>query len=149
MLKHVLRSGLIVVFMSALGYAANSLTVVSSASDFQPVAPASIVTAFGSDVATLVSSATSATWPVSLGGTTVSIKDSGGVARPAAISFVSPGQVNFQIPAQTAVGPATVTITSSDETVSTGAVLVAAVGPGLFAANGNGQGAAAAVVVQV
>jgi len=71
------------------------------------------------------------------------------VARPAPIAFVSPGQVNFQIPAQTAAGPATATITSSDGTVSTGAVLVASVAPGLFAANSNGQGAAAAIVIQV
>lgn len=157
MLKHIVagrrflifRSGLILVLMSALGYAANSLTVVSSASDFQPVVPSSIATAFGSDVATTILSASSATWPVSLGGTTVSIKDSGGVARPAPIAFVSPGQVNFQIPAQTAAGPATVTITSFDGTISTGAVLVAAVAPGLFAANSNGQGAAAAIVIQV
>ena len=62
----ILRSGLILVLLSALGCAANSLTVVSSASDFQPVAPASIVTAFGSDLATTILSATSATWPVSL-----------------------------------------------------------------------------------
>src|ERR1700722_8995498 len=145
----ILRSGLILVLMSALGCAANSLTVVSSASDFQPFGPASIVTGFGTDVATTILSTTSVTWPDSLGGTTVSIKDSGGVARPAPISFVSPGQVNFQIPAQTAAGPATATITSADGTVSTGAVLVAAVAPGLFAANGNGQGGAWAVVVQV
>jgi uncharacterized protein (TIGR03437 family) len=145
----IVRSALILVLTSALACAANSLTVVSSASDLQPVAPASIVTAFGSDVATTTLSASSATWPVFLGGTTVSIKDSGGVARPAPIAFVSPGQVNFQVPAQTASGPATATIMSSDGTVSTGAVLIAAVAPGLFAANSNGQGAAAAIVIQV
>ncbi len=147
--KSSLRSGLILVMASALAYAANPLTVISSASPVQPVAPASIVSAFGSDVATTTSSVSSANWPASLGGTTVSITDSAGVARPAPIAFVSSGQVNFEVPAQSAAGPATATITSADGTVSSGPVQIAAVAPGLYSANSNGQGAAAAVVLQV
>jgi uncharacterized protein (TIGR03437 family) len=139
---------LVLVLASALASAASSLTVVSSASLTAPVAPLSSVTGFGSDLATKTLLVSSANWPTTLGGTTVSITDSAGVARPAPIAFVSPGQVNFQVPAQTATGPATATITSSDGTISTGAVQIAAVAPGLYTANSNGQGAAAALVGQ-
>jgi uncharacterized protein (TIGR03437 family) len=63
--------------------------------------------------------------------------------------FVSPTQVNYQIPPGTASGAATVTITSGDGTVSTGLALVNAVAPSLFTANGNGQGVAAALALRI
>ncbi len=143
------KFGAILVLASGLASATNSVSVVSSASNLpSPAAPQSIVTGYGSDLATAILSANSATWPTSLGGTTVSVTDSSGVAQPAPIDFVSPGQVNFLIPAEAATGAATVTITSSDGTVSTGTVQIAAVAPGLFSANSNGQGVAAALVIQ-
>ncbi|MDQ3013791.1 MAG: hypothetical protein M3X11_24190, partial [Acidobacteriota bacterium] len=63
--------------------------------------------------------------------------------------FVAPAQVNYLIPAGTAAGVATVTITSGDGTVSTGVVQIVAVAPGLFSANASGQGLAAATVLRV
>src|SRR5205823_154648 len=63
--------------------------------------------------------------------------------------FVSPTQVNYQIPVETATGAATVTIRSGDGTVSIGVAQIAVVVPGLFAANANGQGVAAAVALRV
>ena len=140
---------LLLVLASALAYGATPVTVVSSASGTAPVAPSAIVEAFGSDLATGVQLTPSSTWPLSLGGTTVSVKDSGGVARAAAIDFVSPLQVNFQIPPQTAAGAATVTISSADGTTSTGTVQIAEIAPGIYSANANGKGAAAAIVVEV
>jgi uncharacterized protein (TIGR03437 family) len=134
---------------SALAAGVSSVTVLSSASSTAPVAPSSIAEAFGSDLATTTQQTSSASWPVSLGGTTVSITDSAGVAHAAGINFVSRLQVNFQIPPETATGAATVTITSGDGTSSTGTVQIASVAPGLYAANANGQGAAAAIVLSV
>jgi uncharacterized protein (TIGR03437 family) len=85
-----------------------------------------------------------------LAGTTVRVKDNAGIELFATLFFVSPTQVNYQIPSGTAAGAATVTITSGDGTVSTGLALIkAAVAPGLYTANGNGQGVAAAVAVRI
>jgi uncharacterized protein (TIGR03437 family) len=63
--------------------------------------------------------------------------------------FVAPGQINYQVPAGTAHGPATVTITGGDGSVSLGTTQIAAVAPGLFAANANGQGVPAAIALRV
>jgi len=69
--------------------------------------------------------------------------------RAAPLFFVSPMQVNYQIPPGTALGPASVTITSGAGKVSLGTALISTVAPGLFAANGNGQGVAAAVALRI
>src|ERR1700722_8674772 len=124
-------SGLLLLLVSALASGAGSVTVLSSASSTAPVAPASIAEAFGSDLATTTQQTSLASWPVSLGGTTVSITDSAGVVHAAGINFVSRLQVNFQIPPETATGAATVTIKSGDGTSSTGTVQISAVAPGL------------------
>jgi uncharacterized protein (TIGR03437 family) len=145
----LLLAGLLLVLYSNPALAANTLAVVSSASYTTPVAPSSIAEGFGSDLATKTLVTPLPVWPLSLGGTTVSVTDSAGVARSAPIDFVSSGQVNFQIPPQTAVGTATVTIVSGDGTSSTGTVEITVVAPGLYSANANGQGAAAAIVVEV
>src|SRR4030095_778036 len=49
----------------------------------------------------------------------------------------------------TAAGTGVITVTSGDGIVSMGAVNIAAAAPGLFAANANGQGVAAATVLRV
>ncbi|MBI3426604.1 MAG: hypothetical protein HY011_27055 [Acidobacteria bacterium] len=77
------------------------------------------------------------------------VRDSAGVERPAPLFFVAAGQVNYLLPAGTAAGAATVTITSGSGKLALGAVRIAAVAPGLFAANANGQGVPAAVALRV
>jgi uncharacterized protein (TIGR03437 family) len=113
------------------------------------LASEAIVAAFGSSLATRLETATSLPLPTSLAGTVVRVRDSAGTQRDAPLFFVSPTQVNYQIPAGTENGAATVTITSGDGSVSSGAVTIATVAPGLFAANANGQGVAAAVALRV
>ena len=127
------------------------VVTVSSASFEQgaPVAPDSIASGFGDELATATESATSVPLPSDIAGTTVVVTDSGGVKRPAALFFVSPRQVNFLIPAGTATGPATLTVTSGDGEVSTGSVEIAAVSPALFTANATGGVVAAASVLRV
>lgn len=124
-------------------------TMVSAASFRAPVAAEAIVSAFGAFLATSTTVASTTPLPTSLAGTRVFIKDAAGTERAAPLFFVSPGQVNFQVPPGTTNGAATVTITSGDGSVSTGTVTIAAVAPGLFAANADGQGVAAAVALRV
>jgi uncharacterized protein (TIGR03437 family) len=113
------------------------------------LAAESIATAFGTGLATAARAALSLPLPTNLNGTTVSVRDGAGVERAAPLFYVSPTQVNYLVPAGTAAGGATVTITNANGNVSTGALQIAAVAPGLFAAGANGRGLAAAFVVRV
>jgi uncharacterized protein (TIGR03437 family) len=74
----------------------------------------------------------------------VTVKDSAGVERKAEVLGSSPTQVNFVVPPGTATGKATVTIG-----IAVGDVLVEAVAPGVFSANADGKGVAAATAVRV
>lgn len=113
------------------------------------IAIESIIAAFGLNLATAVDTAASIPLPTSLAGTTVVIKDSAGIERLAPLFFVAPRQVNYQIPPGTAVGRATVTVTSGDSKVSVGTPQIANVTPGLFTANSSGDGVAAATIIRV
>ena len=129
---------------------AGALACISAASySHSALAAEAIIAAFGSNLATASQSASSLPLPSSLAGTTVKVKDSAGVERLAPLFYVSPLQVNYQLPPQTALGTATITMTSSDGTISAGVAQVAAVSPGLFAANANGQGVAATVALRL
>ena len=113
------------------------------------LASEAIAAAFDAGLATTTSAANTLPLPIQLAGTTVKIKDSAGDERLAPLFFVSPTQVNYQIPAGTAAGAATVTITSGNGAISNGVAFIQAVAPGLFTANGNGQGVAAALALRV
>jgi uncharacterized protein (TIGR03437 family) len=126
-------------------YSVNSATTVSAASFDTRIAERSIVAAFGSGLSTETEGASFQPLPTELGGTTVTVVDRTGLARSAPLFFVSPAQVNYQIPAGTAVGPATVQLLTSDGRVSTGAIEVKLTAPSLFTLNLGGSGAAAAL----
>jgi uncharacterized protein (TIGR03437 family) len=113
------------------------------------VARESIVAAFGEQLATGNASAGTIPLPLTLLGTSVLVKDALGVERVGRLFFVSPLQVNYEMPLETALGTATVTITSGDGIVSIGTVQVVAVNPGIFSANADAQGPAAAQLVRV
>jgi uncharacterized protein (TIGR03437 family) len=121
----------------------NGLALVSAASlKPGPVAPDSMVTVFGGQLASGTQSATEQPLPTTLGSSTVSVKDANGVARAAGLYYVSPNQLNFKIPTDTAAGPATITVTNGDQTQTLGNVSIAAVSPGLFYLNSDGLAAA-------
>lgn len=79
----------------------------------------------------------------------VTVRDSAGTDRDAAVLFSGFGQVNFQIPPGTANGDATVKVASGDAAIATGAVQIVTIAPGVFTANASGRGVAAAVVQRV
>jgi len=126
-------------------------TVSVSAASYSglALAPDSIAATFGGNFATTTQLAAEVPLPTSLAGATVKIKDSSGAERLAPLFFVSPAQINYQNPPGTSAGEATITITSGDGAVSIGRMQVAAVAPGLFAANSDGQGVAAAIAVRI
>jgi len=132
-----------------LAASGGTLRNVSSASYRVALAPESIASAFGARLATATLAASSTPLPTSLSGTSVKVRDSAGTERLAPLFSVSAAQVNYQIPPGTATGAATVTITSGDGAVSTEPVWLSPVAPGIFAANGDGQGVAAAQILRL
>ncbi len=141
-----------------LSIAGHTVTVVQapplacvSAASFVPgaLAAESIVAAFGSGLARSTEAATAQPLPTTLAGTRVSVLDSLGVERFAPLFFVSPTQINFQVPPDTAAGGALVTILRDGETAAAGSSQIERVAPGLFSANASGQGLLAGVALRV
>jgi uncharacterized protein (TIGR03437 family) len=130
--------------------ASNPLAAVVSAASYLPgLAPESIAAAFGTSLALTTQVAGTNPLPTSLAGTSLRVKDRVGVERLAPLLFVSPGQINFLIPAGTAIGDALLTCTNGNGTVSTRLIQIAVVAPGLFSANASGEGIAAAQALRV
>jgi len=130
---------------------AQGLVNVSAASYAPgPLAPESIVAAFGQKLATGTQAADpTRPLPTTLIGTSVLITDAAGAARPAPLYYVSASQVNYVIPAGTTPGSASVRITSGDSSVSTATIQIAPVAPAIFTANQSGKGPAAAQIYRI
>lgn len=112
------------------------------------LATESIVAAFGADFATSVQIASTLPLPLSIAGTSVTVRDNTGVERAAPLFFVSPTQVNYLIPAGTSIGTARVTVTGSTGAIAREEIQIAATSPGLFSSNSSGQGIAAGQVLR-
>mgnify|MGYP000867447663 CR=1 FL=1 len=123
---------------------------VSAASYFaNALADESISAAFGVELATATQAGTTIPLPTTLAGTTVRVRDSAGAERLAPLFYVSPTQINYQIPPGTALGAAAITVTNGTSTMSLGSTTIARVAPGLFAVDGTGKGLAAAQVLRI
>lgn len=123
---------------------------VRNAASFVPgtLAPNSWASFYGSNLASGVVTATTTPLPTSLGGVSVEVTCGGGTVRPAQLLMVSPEQVNFLVPAGR-LGAGTVSVTTADGRKLSVPVQHEAVAPGLFSANSNGKGVAAAVAVRI
>jgi uncharacterized protein (TIGR03437 family) len=110
--------------------------VVSSAS-FQPsISPGSLASIAGSNLATSVGSDSVLPLLTNFGQASVSVN-----GKNAPILYVSPTQINFQVPWETATGNATVSVTVDGATSNSVTVPVTAAAPGIFF---NSSGAAIA-----
>ncbi len=113
------------------------------------IAVEGLVAAFGANFSPSAKAASGLPLPMTLNGTTVKVKDAAGQERAAPLLFVSPGQVNYQIPPGTVAGSATITINHADVPVATETVSIATTAPGLFTADASGKGWAAAAIQRV
>lgn len=129
----------------------SNLIIPASAASYSTdrLAADSIVTLFGSGLADESQSATGNTLPLSLGGASIFIRDQSGSEYAAPIFFVSPGQINIQIPSGVAIGPATVFGVNRGNIQSTGPLEISTVSPGLFTADASGKGVAAGLVLRI
>ena len=129
----------------SLAIKSNTITAVSAASYKAEAAPESIVAVFGAQMAEQIQVATGLPLPTELAGISVRIRDSQGVERLAPLFFVSPGQINLQIPAGTATGMATIKLSSG----ATGPLTITRTAASVFTANSDGRGVPAAVYLVV
>ena len=102
------------------------------------VAPDSLAVALGGALAFTTEQApkqADGSFPTTVGGTTVTVN-----GRRAQITFISPTQVQFIVPAQTEIGTAEVIVTNGEGFQSRGTVAVLRAAPGIFTTSGDGRG---------
>src|ERR1019366_9279582 len=118
-------------------YAQMSVVNGASFDPAQPIAPGSFATIFGQS---LCAQTMAGDWvapgqlPTTLGGCSVAVN-----GTPAMMQYVSPGQINFIMPAGAGSGQATVMVNNGSQTM-TGTAMAGSAGPGMFALNGMGMG---------
>ena len=110
---------------------ATSIAANNAASGQTQVSPGSLASIYGSGFATTTVQAP-IPYPTTLGGVSVSVN---GTAAP--VFYVSPGQINFQIPWSTTAGTATVIVTSTSGGGGSVTVPVIAASPGIFLIGGT------------
>ena len=131
-------------FMGSTSPTSAAITVLNAASYMQDFSPGTIATVFGANL-TVQTIAGSFPLATTLGGDSVIVTDSAGVPRGAPLFYVSPSQLSFLIPASTAPGTATVTVTTPSGSL-TAPIDIVASGAALFTANASGTGPLAAQV---
>jgi len=128
---------------NSTGDTSTLLATSSTASGSPRIAAGSLAAAYVAGLNSPVLPATPP-YPLTLGGVTVTVQDSAGVSRPAAIEAIAGNQVNYVVPDATAPGIATVTINFGSGGSASGSAQFDSLGPGLYAISGTGQGVAAA-----
>jgi uncharacterized protein (TIGR03437 family) len=117
-----------------------SNSAVSSANPLgtATASPGSLVSLYGANLSGSLVQAVALPLPVTLGNVVLSV---GG--RPAPLYFVSPGQINFQVPYEATGGTYSLTVNQGQLISNVIGLTVARVSPGLFSTNqqGSGQGA--------
>ena len=118
-------------FDLATGGRARETHGVKNAASLAPgVAPGSMASLFGENMVPETISA----------GVRIEIIDATEAAHTARLLYVSPEQINFLMPADVATGEALLRLAREGEEPSEWAFTISAVAPGLFSANGTGEG---------
>jgi endoglucanase len=129
-----------------------TLVTLSTAADYGwASAPGELVAGYapGGGLATSTGSATQLPLPTTLEGAQVQLTDSSGNVSLAPLLFVSPGQINYQVPSGVAAGVVKATVLNGTTTVATGLLEVQSIAPTIFTANEQGTGVPAALIQRV
>ena len=106
----------------------------------QQIAPGSLISLFGNALSSTASAqASSIPLPTSLGGTSVTVNN-----LPVPLIFVSPGQINAQLPWKLQPGTATLVVTANGTPLPALAITIAQFSPAIFALQ---SGAGAGIVI--
>src|SRR3954454_7692008 len=141
----IVRLALLGLLLAAAGLAQTRIYTALAAGTSPGVAPGAVASMFGDNLASTTAAA-DAPYPTTLGGVTLQFTDNAGVTRAARLLYVSPRQINYIVPAATAIGPAVVRVNQS-ATLSA-SMHVDSVLPALFTADTDGQGVVAATAVR-
>lgn len=122
--------------------ALNGLQNAASYSTETPVSPGSIVSLFGVNLAKTTPPRASVPLPTTLGDTQVLVN-----GLPAPLFYVSPTQINFQIPWELAAQTqASLTVTTGGLTSSAQTIKLAGSAPGIFSVDSTGKGQGAILI---
>ncbi|MGO9132167.1 MAG: glycoside hydrolase family 113, partial [Bryobacteraceae bacterium] len=125
----------------------NASNAVTNAASYATngVAPGGLVALWGDNLASGLTTAPAGVypWPQAIAGTSVTMN-----GLPAPLYFVSPGQVNAQVPFELAPGSAMAEVTSPAGVTTWIPVTVQTAGPGIFTLNASGSGDAALLDAQ-
>lgn len=134
-------------FSGGIGYTAsraearleirNLVSVRQAASGGNEIAPASLASVFGANLAGAAASSTTSELPSMISGVSVTIEDSLNRSFPARLSFVSPNQINLLVPDGLAVGSGTLTVRRNGQIAGQGNIDIRLAAPGLFTMDGN------------
>ena len=131
--------GSVVLFLSLCVQASAQIAIVSAASYRPLVAPNSLASIFGSNIANSTTTAqldANKQLPTQLAGVTVQIN-----GTAASLLYVSPGQINFLVPPGTVLGTAQVSLQPTPgATPILSTMQVGIVAPGLFSQDATGTG---------
>jgi uncharacterized protein (TIGR03437 family) len=129
----------------------HGLFVVNHVNGGMVLARGGLATAYGPILAEReVSAAPGKPLPLRLGNVSVRITDARGVTQLARLLYTGAGwsDVTFVVPANSAVGPARVSVVRSDGSSSAAPVILADVAPGFLTVTSDARGAVAGEVVQ-
>ena len=115
--------------------------VLNGASFGTYLSPGSLASLFGSNLATATNSAGSIQLPTNLVGTQVLVQDPsmpGPITAP--LYFVSPGQINFQIPFEVVRSTITITVSTFQGNSNPLVVNINPMAPGIFSQTADGVG---------
>ena len=105
-----------------------AITEIVNAASFIPGAsPGSLETIFGANLSTATATAGPGTLPLTLGGVTVTI-----AGRQVPLLYVSPTQINFQVPPDTSLGRSEIIVSQSPTLLAKAALQVNPSAPGIF-----------------
>lgn len=121
-----------------------ALASVNAGSYQEGNASSAIVASFGSNLAGGIEVAKSLPLPTELGGVSVLID-----GRPAGLFFISPGQINYQVPDDLLPGAAQVTVMRNGQAVAQGTLELGNVSPSIFTADSSGAGVPAGLLLRV
>ncbi len=120
------------IFGSAAIPAISSGGVVNLASYLPSLSPGSLVSIFGSNLSSGSGGASSVPLPTSVVATSVLVN-----GRSAPLFYISPTQINFQMPYETAIGAASVVVQTSGTASNPSSITVNATSPGLLVYGNN------------
>ena len=128
----------------------HQITAVVEGAGFRaiPIAPGSIASIFGTDLADTVARPEALPLPTELGGTRFVFR-SGNSSLPAGLFYVSKNQVNILVPDSLPYGSAILELYRGNILTDTREVRVAPGAPSLFTANSDGKGAPSGFAVRV